>query len=212
MTAAADALYTAQSGVSKQLKALADELGVELFRHEGKRLVGLTPIGEQIDEIAARVLRDTNAIQALGRSARKDAKSQLSVVATRHTANAKVRGAVLRFQRTHPKVLLQVVEERPETACKMVSAGEVDIGVVPEWHVDGARLRVIPLEHWRLVVAARYPGLRFLPTVAIFPPLMTAIIVRRNAPLSWAARDFIELLTEDASSQVLSVANDSRLV
>ncbi|MGB5733180.1 MAG: LysR substrate-binding domain-containing protein [Thiohalocapsa sp.] len=59
---------------------------------------------------------------------------------------------------------------------------------------------------------ARYPGLRFLPTVALFPALTTAIIVRRNAPLSWAAVDFIELLTEDASSRVLSIANDSRLV
>lgn len=36
----------------------------------------------------------------------------------------------------------------------MVSAGEVEIGVASEWHADSAQLRVIPLEHWRLVVAA----------------------------------------------------------
>lgn len=59
---------------------------------------------------------------------------------------------------------------------------------------------------------ARHPGLRFLPTEEIFPALTTAIIVRRDAPLSWAAVDFIELLTEDASSRLLSIANDSRLV
>ncbi len=279
VTAAAEALYTAQSGVSKQLKALADELGVELFQHEGRRLVGLTPIGEQVAAIAERMLRDADAIRAVGQCARQEAKGRLTVVATRHTANVEVRSAVLRFQRMHANVALQVSEQQPEIACKMVNAGEVEVGVVPDWHVHAERLRVIPLVYWRLVIVApaghwlletpeltlrdlagmpvacyenssasrrvvedafaraglrspvafelassedildyaasgasvgivaksaaswaRHPGLDFRDADGLFPPMMTSIIVRRDATLSWVARDFIELLREESAS------------
>ena len=45
---AADALFTSQPGVSKQIPLLEDEIGVPIFTREGKRLTRITPAGEQI--------------------------------------------------------------------------------------------------------------------------------------------------------------------
>ena len=48
ITAAAEKLYTSQPGVSKQLKLLEEELGLQLFVRKGKSLGGITPAGEQV--------------------------------------------------------------------------------------------------------------------------------------------------------------------
>ncbi|HPF59263.1 MAG TPA: LysR family transcriptional regulator, partial [Candidatus Competibacteraceae bacterium] len=65
LTEAASALFTSQSGVSKHIKDLEDELGVELFVRRGKRLLGLTGPGEELVEIVKRILLDTNNIRHL---------------------------------------------------------------------------------------------------------------------------------------------------
>jgi LysR family cys regulon transcriptional activator len=43
---AAEALYTSQPGISKQIRQLEDELGLTVFVRQGKRLTSLTPAGE----------------------------------------------------------------------------------------------------------------------------------------------------------------------
>ena len=52
-------LFTSQPGISKQIKLLEEELGIELFERSGKHLVSVTPVGEkiltQIEEILALV-------------------------------------------------------------------------------------------------------------------------------------------------------------
>ena len=48
-TEVANALFTSQSGVSKHVKDLEEELGVELFIRKGKRLVGLTEPGQEVE-------------------------------------------------------------------------------------------------------------------------------------------------------------------
>ena len=45
---AADALFTSQPGVSKQIRLLEEELGVEIFVRHGKRLVEVTDPGRQV--------------------------------------------------------------------------------------------------------------------------------------------------------------------
>ena len=49
---AADALFTSQPGVSKQIRLLEDELGVQIFIRSGKRIVAVTPAGLSVLEMA----------------------------------------------------------------------------------------------------------------------------------------------------------------
>ena len=84
LTETGKALFTSQSGVSKGLKELEDELGVEIFSRFGKRLVGLTEAGGDLLKVVDRILLDAENIKrvALQFSGRK--KGNLTV-ATTHT-------------------------------------------------------------------------------------------------------------------------------
>ena len=48
VSATAQSLYTSQPGISKQIRLLEDELGVEVFSRSGKHLTRITPAGEAI--------------------------------------------------------------------------------------------------------------------------------------------------------------------
>src|SRR3569833_3020077 len=84
VSAAADALHTAQPGESNQVQLLEQELGVQIFQRKGKRLIGLTKPGQVIFNLAERVLRDVENIKRVGVEFSTDASGALSI-ATTHT-------------------------------------------------------------------------------------------------------------------------------
>jgi len=65
LTDVGNALFTSQSGVSKHIKDLEDELGIELFLRKGKRLLGLTDPGKELLTIVERMLIDTKILNYL---------------------------------------------------------------------------------------------------------------------------------------------------
>src|SRR3981189_247788 len=71
---AADALHTSQPGVSKQIRALEDELGIQVFQRHGKRLVSVTEPGKAVVAIAERIL---SAAQNLRRAGEEFANDKL---------------------------------------------------------------------------------------------------------------------------------------
>lgn len=67
ITAAANQLYTSQPGVSKQLKLLEEELGVQLFVRHGKSLTRVTAAGRQVIVHARVVMQEVDGIRSLCR-------------------------------------------------------------------------------------------------------------------------------------------------
>ena len=65
MTAAANRLYTSQPGVSKQVKLLEEELGLELFVRKGRSLRRITPAGHQIIGRARVIMQEVERLHAL---------------------------------------------------------------------------------------------------------------------------------------------------
>lgn len=84
LTEVAEALFTSQPGVSKHIKDLEEELGIELFERKGKRLTGLTEPGEELIGIVERLLLDAQNIKQLSKQFTQKDEGQL-VVATTHT-------------------------------------------------------------------------------------------------------------------------------
>ena len=84
LTEVGNALFTSQSGVSKHIKDLEDELGIELFLRKGKRLLGLTEPGKELLIIVERMLIDTKNIKLLAEQFSHSDKGQLTI-ATTHT-------------------------------------------------------------------------------------------------------------------------------
>jgi DNA-binding transcriptional LysR family regulator len=152
ISAAAQALFTSQPGVSRQLQALADELGVDLFTHHGKRLVGLTEPGQEIAVLVARVIRDVQRIEEVADSHVNAERGGLVVVATRHAASNRLRDTLMRFCETMPALKVRVFEEEPGSASAMLRAGSADIGILSESPERDPELLYFPIETWRLLL------------------------------------------------------------
>jgi LysR family cys regulon transcriptional activator len=159
LTEVASSLYTSQSGVSKHIKDLEDELGVELFVRRGKRLLGLTDPGKEMVEIVERVLADTASIKRLGEQFSNREKGKL-VVATTHTqARYVLPHVVAAFRAAYPKVHLMLHQGSPTEIASMLSGGEADIGICTETMRSVASLIVFPFYSWKhgVVVPKGHP-------------------------------------------------------
>ncbi len=148
LTEVANALFTSQSGVSKHIKDLEDELGVELFVRRGKRLLGLTDPGKEMVEIVERVLIDTNNIKRLGEQFSNREQGQL-VIATTHTqARYVLPHVVAAFRAAYPKVRLALHQGSPTEIATMLSDGDADIGICTETLRDAPALTTFPFYSW----------------------------------------------------------------
>ena len=77
ITAAANHLYTSQPGVSKQLRLLEEELGVQLFVRHGRSLTATTVAGEKTIAHARLIMREVAGIRALARGMIDEAQADL---------------------------------------------------------------------------------------------------------------------------------------
>ncbi|GAB3628499.1 transcriptional regulator [Pandoraea terrae] len=132
LTEAASALYTSQSGVSKQIKDLEDELGVDVFVRRGKRLTGLTEPGRAVLQLIERMLLDAENLRRVARQF-ADQDSGHLVVATTHTqARYALPQVIKQFTEIYPKVHLALRQGSPRQISQMVIDGEADIGITTE--------------------------------------------------------------------------------
>ncbi len=162
---AAEALFTSQPGVSKQIRLLEAELGVEIFVRHGKRLVSVTEPGRAVLSIAERMLRDMDNLQQVGDEFSNESAGSLSI-ATTHTQARYVLPRVVRdFMRQYPQVRLSLHQGSPRQVCEMVLDGAADIAIATEAIADYGDLVMLPCYQWnRCVVAApRHPILREQP-------------------------------------------------
>lgn len=132
LTKAANALFTSQSGASKHIKDLEDELGVELFVRRGKRLVGLTAPGKELIAVVERMLRDADNVRRLAEQFSHSDRGQLTVVTTHTQARYALPPVVARFKKIYPKVHLVLYQAGPSELAAMLQQGEADIGIATE--------------------------------------------------------------------------------
>lgn len=148
LTQVAEALFTSQSGVSKHIRDLEDELGVELFIRHGKRLRGLTDPGQELVPIVERLLLDASNIKRLGEHYAKRDSGDL-VIATTHTqARYALPPVVAAFKAAFPKVHLLLHQGRPSEVVSMLMAGEADIGIATEALADEDDIASFPFYSW----------------------------------------------------------------
>lgn len=159
LTEVANALFTSQSGVSKHIKDLEDELGVELFVRKGKRLLGLTEPGQELVGIVERILLDTQNIKKLGEQFSNKDKGQLSVATTHTQARYALPKVVTQFKKEFPKVNLVLHEASPREIVSMLRDGTADIGIATEALQDASELATFPYYTWHhgVIVPESHP-------------------------------------------------------
>ncbi|MBB3196807.1 CysB family HTH-type transcriptional regulator [Roseateles terrae] len=132
LTEVAAALFTSQSGVSKHIKDLEDELGVELFQRRGKRLLGLTEPGKEVAQVADRMLQDLRNIKRLAQQFSSADQGQLTIATTHTQARYALPQVVARFKAAYPRVHLVLHQGSPAEIVSLLQSGEADVGIATE--------------------------------------------------------------------------------
>jgi LysR family cys regulon transcriptional activator len=148
LTAVADALHTSQPGVSRQIRELEDELGVEIFVRAGKRLTGLTAPGETVLPIIERLLQEADNLRRAGDDFAAQDRGTLTIAATHSQARYALPAAVRDFSAAHPQVLLRLHQGSPRQVAELLLAGEADIGVATEALASYPELVALPCYQW----------------------------------------------------------------
>lgn len=152
---AATALHTSQPGISKQILALEDELGVQVFVRRGKRLTEMTPAGKRLVAMAETVLANAGNLKRAARDLQDESVGEM-VIATTHTQARYLLPKVIPiFLKRFPKVSLFIHQGNPMQVAAEVASGRADIGIATEY-LDGVpELVTMPLYAWNRVVVAQ---------------------------------------------------------
>lgn len=149
LTAVAQALATSQSGVSRHIRDLEEELGVELFVRRGKRLLALTDPGRQILPFVERMLVDAGSIGRIGAELGATRAGEL-VIATTHTqARYMLPGVIAEFRRAFPEVRLVLHQTSPADVARMLLDGRADLGIATEALSNEPDLAAFAYHSWR---------------------------------------------------------------
>jgi|SRR5450830_6246 len=147
-------LFTSQSGVSKSLKDLEDELGIDIFTRIGKRLVGLTPEGQSMLEVIYSILLNSHNLQVMANQFSNKAKGSL-IIATTHTqARYALPKHLKRFVLDFPDVHLTLHQGGPQEIKDLLINGTVDIGIATEQLHLSEDLITFPWYTWEHGVVA----------------------------------------------------------
>ena len=156
LTTAAEALHTSQPGVSRQIRELEDELGIEIFVRAGKRLTGLTAPGTAVLPTIERLLLEADNLRRAGEDFAQADRGTLTIAATHSQARYALPTVVRDFRQQHPDVVLHLHQGSPQQVADMLLRGEADIGLATETLAEVAELVALPCYRWthRVIVPA----------------------------------------------------------
>ena len=149
---AAEALHTSQPGVSKQIQLLEDELKLQIFQRNGKRLTGITEPGRIILDLAERVMRELENIKRVGEEYTHVETGTLTIATTHTQARYYLPAAVKAFVQAYPGVKLTIHQGNPTQVTEQVARGEADIGIATEAISRHEALFCLPCYQWNRCV------------------------------------------------------------
>lgn len=209
ITAAAEALFTSQPGVSKQIRLLEDELDLQLFVRNGKRMEALTPAGQRVVEHAARVMQETERIKSLADEMRGDETGTLALATTQTQARYVLPKVIGEFRQRFEKVDFHLHQGTTEQIARMIDERQVDFAIVsgssepfpdvttlPVYQWD--RVLIVPRDHPLalaenapdLATLAQYPLVTYLFSDRPESSLMSSFAKRGLSPrIAFTARD-----------------------
>jgi len=159
LTEVANALFTSQPGVSRQIRELEEELGIDIFERNGKRLTGLTEPGKEVLHIVERLLLEAENLQRAGETFSGKTTGTLSIAATHTQTRYVLPQAVQHFRTAFPDVRIALQQSAPEHIAEWVLSGKADIGIATEGLSRFEGLVSFPCYEWHhmIVVPVGHP-------------------------------------------------------
>jgi LysR family cys regulon transcriptional activator len=159
ITTAAQKLHTSQPGVSKQIRLLEEELGLQIFARDPRGLTGLTPAGEQIAQHALTILREARSIRGLASELHQAKQGSISIGTTHTQARYVLPEVVSRFRQTYPDVQLHLHQGTSEQIAEMAGLDRIDFAIATGSQELFTDFVLLPAYHWhrRLIVPRGHP-------------------------------------------------------
>jgi len=152
ITAAADRMYTSQPGVSKQLKLLEEELGLQLFARKGKSLHRITRAGEQVVGRARTIMAEVDQIRSLADDFYQEEEGTLTIAATNTQARYVLPEILRELRQQYPKVRLNLHQGTSDQIADMMKKTEIDFAIASGPDNRFRQLLRIPGYQWDRVV------------------------------------------------------------
>jgi LysR family cys regulon transcriptional activator len=152
VSATAQSLYTSQPGISKQIRLLEDELGVEVFARSGKHLTRVTPAGEAILKTAGEVLRKVESIKQVAQEFCNEQKGSLSIATTHTQARYALPETISTFIERYPEVSLHMHQGTPMQISELAADGTVDFAIATEALELFSDLVMMPCYKWNRAI------------------------------------------------------------
>ncbi|AJB71544.1 HTH-type transcriptional regulator Cbl [Enterobacter hormaechei] len=159
LTEVANMLYTSQSGVSRHIRELEEELGIEIFIRRGKRLLGMTEPGKALLTIAERILNEASNVRRLADLFTNDASGVLTIATTHTQARYSLPRVIKAFREIFPDVRLELIQGTPQEIEVLLHNGGADIGIASERLSNDPLLVAFPWFRWHhsLLLPADHP-------------------------------------------------------
>lgn len=155
----AENLYTSQPGISKQVRMLEDELGIQIFGRSGKHLTHVTPAGQQVINIANDILGKVESIKKVSEEYTKPDQGELNIATTDTQARYALPTIIRQFIDRYPKVNLHMYQGTPSQISEQAARGEADFAIATEAMHLYSDLIMLPCYHWNrsVVVPKDHP-------------------------------------------------------
>lgn len=149
---AANSLHTSQPGVSKQIQLLEDEVGVQIFQRNGKRLTGLTEPGQKVFDSIAEIIREEKNIKRVSEEYEKKDTGNFTIATTHTQARYKLPNVVEEFVKKYPKINLNIHQGNPSQVTEQIVNGDADVGIATESIGLHDKIFCIPCYSWNRII------------------------------------------------------------
>lgn len=159
VSSTAESLYTSQPGISKQVRLLEDELGVQIFERSGKHLTTVTAAGEEIVKISRDILSRVESIKSVAGEHTHPEMGTLNIATTHTQARYALPAVIQGFTARYPKVTLHMHQGTPSQLAEAVGKGTTDFAIATEALHLYQDMIMLPCYHWNrsIVVKADHP-------------------------------------------------------
>jgi LysR family cys regulon transcriptional activator len=212
VSATAQSLYTSQPGISKQIRLLEDELGVEIFSRSGKHLTRITPAGEAILAVAGDILKQVESIKQVAQEFSDETKGSLSIATTHTQARYVLPDIISSFIEKYPDVSLHMQQGTPMQISEMAANGTADFAIATEAMDLFKDLVMMPCYKWNrsIIVPKGHPLTRIkgiaLGDVADYPIVTYVFGFTGRSKLDDAFRD------QGLAPKVVFTASDADVI
>lgn len=155
VSSTAESLYTSQPGISKQVRMLEDELGIQVFGRSGKHLTHVTPAGREVIDIAQQILAKVESIKAVAKEHTLPDQGKLNIATTHTQARYALPPVISGFMQKFPKVSLHMHQGTPQQISEAASRGDADFAIATEALHLYNDLVMLPCYHWNRSVIVR---------------------------------------------------------